>query len=45
VQMDGSLGEKDVTVTYKRGDRVLAVATVYRDMASLEAERDLERLR
>jgi len=32
-------------VTYKRGDRVLAVATVYRDMASLEAERDLERLR
>jgi NADPH-dependent 2,4-dienoyl-CoA reductase/sulfur reductase-like enzyme len=45
VQMDGSLGAKDATVTYKRGDRVLAVATVYRDMASLEAERDLERLR
>ena len=31
------------TVTYQRGGRTLAVATVYRDRASLEAERDLER--
>ena len=42
VEIDGSLGAKDATVTYKRGGRVLAVATVYRDMASLEAERDIE---
>jgi len=42
VAIDGSLGAKDATVTYKRGGRVLAVATVYRDMASLEAERDIE---
>ena len=45
VEIDGSLGAKDATVTYKRGGRVLAVATVYRDMASLEAERDIERAR
>jgi apoptosis-inducing factor 3 len=45
IDIDGSLDAKDATVTYKRGGRVLAVATVYRDMASLEAERDLERLR
>jgi NADPH-dependent 2,4-dienoyl-CoA reductase/sulfur reductase-like enzyme/nitrite reductase/ring-hydroxylating ferredoxin subunit len=43
VDIDGSLGAKDATVTYRRGGRVLAVATVYRDRASLEAERDLER--
>src|SRR5262249_8826146 len=43
VEIDGSLGAKDATVTYRRGGRVLAVATVYRDTASLEAERDLER--
>ncbi len=42
VEIDGSLGAKDATVTYKRGGRVLAVATVYRDMASLQAERDIE---
>ena len=43
VEIDGSLGAKDATVTYRRGGRVVAVATVYRDRASLEAERDLER--
>ena len=43
VDIDGSLDAKDATVTYRRGGRVLAVATVYHDMASLEAERDLER--
>jgi hypothetical protein len=43
VDIDGSLDAKDATVTYRRGGRILAVATVYRDTASLEAERDLER--
>ena len=43
VDIDGSLDAKDATVTYRSGGRVLAVATVYRDTASLEAERDLER--
>jgi len=44
VEIDGSLSAKDATVTYRRGGRTLAVATVYRDMASLQAERELERL-
>jgi NADPH-dependent 2,4-dienoyl-CoA reductase/sulfur reductase-like enzyme/nitrite reductase/ring-hydroxylating ferredoxin subunit len=43
IEIDGSLGARDATVTYRRGGRVLAVATVHRDRASLEAERDLER--
>src|SRR5262249_38739964 len=43
IEIDGSLGAKDATVTYKQGGRVRAVATVYPDMASLEAERELER--
>ena len=29
-------------VTYKRGGRILAVASISRDLRSLEAERDLE---
>jgi hypothetical protein len=29
-------------VTYKRGGRILAVASISRDLQSLEAERDLE---
>ena len=45
IDIDGSLGAKDATVTYKRAGRTLAVATVYRDTASLEAERDMEQAR
>jgi hypothetical protein len=31
-------------VTYKRGGRILAVASISRDLQSLQAERDLETL-
>ena len=42
-EIDGSLRENDATVTYRRAGRVLAVATVFRDTASLEAEVEMER--
>jgi NADPH-dependent 2,4-dienoyl-CoA reductase/sulfur reductase-like enzyme/nitrite reductase/ring-hydroxylating ferredoxin subunit len=42
VELDGALAARDCTVTYKRGDRTLAVATVSRDLPSLRAERAME---
>ena len=41
-EIDGALAARDCTVTYKRGDRPLAVATVSRDLPSLRAERAME---
>ena len=41
-EVDGNLSAHDATVTYKKGGRVLAVATVFRDLASLEAEKNME---
>ena len=43
IELDGSLEKRDCTVRYRRGDRVLAVATISRDRASLEAELAMER--
>jgi apoptosis-inducing factor 3 len=43
VQIDGALEAHDCSVTYKRGDRRLAVATIARDGASLQAELAMER--
>ena len=42
-KVDGDLGGHDATVTYTKGGRTLAVATVFRDAASLEAEVRMER--
>jgi NADPH-dependent 2,4-dienoyl-CoA reductase/sulfur reductase-like enzyme/nitrite reductase/ring-hydroxylating ferredoxin subunit len=42
VEVDGAF-ERDCAVRYKRGDRTLAVATIGRDLESLQAERTLER--
>jgi apoptosis-inducing factor 3 len=42
VVIDGDLGARDAAVTYRRGGRVLATATVGRDQAALRAERELE---
>ena len=42
VEVEGSLESRDCAVTYKRGGRILAVATISRDLKSLKAERDLE---
>jgi NADPH-dependent 2,4-dienoyl-CoA reductase/sulfur reductase-like enzyme/nitrite reductase/ring-hydroxylating ferredoxin subunit len=43
IRIDGSLDDHDGSVTYTLGDRRLAVATVWRDRESLEAEVALER--
>ena len=40
--VDGSLRSHDCTVTYRRGGRTLAVATISRDLQNLKAERALE---
>jgi NADPH-dependent 2,4-dienoyl-CoA reductase/sulfur reductase-like enzyme/nitrite reductase/ring-hydroxylating ferredoxin subunit len=45
VEIDGSLDAKDCAVTYKRGERTLAVATIYRDLQSLQAEQAIEAAR
>jgi NADPH-dependent 2,4-dienoyl-CoA reductase/sulfur reductase-like enzyme/nitrite reductase/ring-hydroxylating ferredoxin subunit len=42
VEIDGSLDASDCAVTYKRGNRTLAVATIYRDLQSLQAELAME---
>ena len=38
ITLDGRLGDKDASVSYIANDRTLAVATIGRDRASLEAE-------
>jgi apoptosis-inducing factor 3 len=42
VDIDGSFERRDCTVRYSLGGRVAAVATVFRDRASLETERAME---
>ncbi len=43
VDIDGDAGEHDVTVRFMRGDKALAVTTIFRDKESLDAERQMER--
>jgi NADPH-dependent 2,4-dienoyl-CoA reductase/sulfur reductase-like enzyme len=40
--IDGRLEDHDCTISYLRGGRTLAVATVFRDRKSLEAELEME---
>ncbi|TAM34785.1 MAG: pyridine nucleotide-disulfide oxidoreductase [Burkholderiaceae bacterium] len=41
--IDGSLDARDCTITYRRGDRKLAVAVIHRDLEGLRAEVEFER--
>jgi NADPH-dependent 2,4-dienoyl-CoA reductase/sulfur reductase-like enzyme/nitrite reductase/ring-hydroxylating ferredoxin subunit len=43
IDVEGSIAGRDCLVRYKRGGRVLAVASIYRDLASLQAEVAMER--
>jgi len=41
--IDGDIAKRDCAVRYKRNGRVLAVASIYRDVASLKAEVAMEK--
>jgi len=43
IRIDGSIGQRDCLVEYRRGGRLLAVASIYRDLESLERELSMER--
>lgn len=43
IVIDGDIGARDCLLTYKRNGRRLAVASIYRDLASLRAEREMEK--
>jgi NADPH-dependent 2,4-dienoyl-CoA reductase/sulfur reductase-like enzyme len=43
VEVDGDAAKHDVRVRFMRGAKVLAVATIFRDQESLEAETQIER--
>ena len=43
IALDSSIAARDCLWRYKRNGRVLAVASIYRDLASLQAELDMER--
>jgi len=42
IEIDGDFNDRDCAVTYKRGSRTLAVATISRDLQSLQAEVAME---
>ena len=42
IAIDGDIAGRDCLLRYKRKGRVLAVASIYRDVASLEAELAME---
>ena len=44
-KIEGSIESKDCVVRYKRGGMVLAVASIFRDVESLQAELAMERLK
>ena len=43
IAVDGNIAGRDCVLRYRSGGRVLAVASIYRDVASLEAEVAMER--
>ncbi|BAM92760.1 conserved hypothetical protein [Bradyrhizobium oligotrophicum S58] len=45
IALDGDIRQKDCVLRYKRAGRVLAVASIYRDIDSLKAELEMERSR
>jgi NADPH-dependent 2,4-dienoyl-CoA reductase/sulfur reductase-like enzyme/nitrite reductase/ring-hydroxylating ferredoxin subunit len=45
ITVDGSIRDKDCLLRYRKDGRVLAVASIYRDLDSLKAELEMERSR
>jgi NADPH-dependent 2,4-dienoyl-CoA reductase/sulfur reductase-like enzyme len=44
IDIDGDVEKKDCSVSYKRDGRTMALVTIFRDLESLEAESEMERL-
>jgi NADPH-dependent 2,4-dienoyl-CoA reductase/sulfur reductase-like enzyme len=44
IEINGQVAAKDCRVTYRRDNRILAVATIGRDLEALRAEEELERV-
>lgn len=42
IELSGSLAEKSAVATFRSGGKIAAVATIFRDLESLEAERAME---
>lgn len=45
IAIDGSIKDRDCLLKYRKGGRVLAVASIYRDLDNLKAEFEMERSR
>jgi NADPH-dependent 2,4-dienoyl-CoA reductase/sulfur reductase-like enzyme/nitrite reductase/ring-hydroxylating ferredoxin subunit len=45
ITIDGSISGKDCLLKYRKGGRVLAIASIYRDLDNLRAELEMERSR
>ncbi|MCK1711868.1 MULTISPECIES: FAD-dependent oxidoreductase [unclassified Bradyrhizobium] len=45
IAIDGSISGRDCLLKFRKGGRVLAVASIYRDLDNLKAELDMERSR
>jgi NADPH-dependent 2,4-dienoyl-CoA reductase/sulfur reductase-like enzyme/nitrite reductase/ring-hydroxylating ferredoxin subunit len=43
IEIDGSIRDKDCLLKYKKGGRLLAAASIFRDLASLDVELKMER--
>ncbi|HWM93052.1 MAG TPA: FAD-dependent oxidoreductase [Thermoanaerobaculia bacterium] len=43
IEVSGSIPDRNATITYREGSRIAAVATIFRDRDSLEAELAMER--
>lgn len=43
IRVDGSIENRDCLVEYRQNDRILALASIYRDLASLQGELAMER--
>jgi hypothetical protein len=45
IRIEGSVADKDCLLQYRKGGRVLAVASIYRDLDNLKAELAMEQAR
>lgn len=43
IRIDGSIENRDCLVEYRQNGRILALASIYRDLASLQGELAMER--